>query len=52
MRVITHHTARGFDITYKSPTDKGTDLFKYDERQYDHLILFAPEGNKGECQLA
>jgi hypothetical protein len=44
-------TARGFEITYKSPGDKGTELFKYDAPQYDHLILFAPESNKGEASF-
>ncbi|WWD16332.1 hypothetical protein CI109_100758 [Kwoniella shandongensis] len=34
--------ARGFELTFKEPKDKDTELIKYGQNQYDHLILFAP----------
>ncbi|KAK8861744.1 hypothetical protein IAR55_002567 [Kwoniella newhampshirensis] len=33
---------RGFELTFKLPKDKDTELSKFGEPQYDHLIMFAP----------
>jgi hypothetical protein len=33
---------RGFQLTFKSPKDEGTDLRQYGQNQYDHLIMYAP----------
>lgn len=33
---------RGFDLTFAGPKDDKTELTKFGEAQYDHLILYAP----------
>lgn len=38
-------SARGYDLTFKGPKDDSTQLSKYGEAQYDHLILYTPTAN-------
>lgn len=43
----------GYDLTFKAPKDDSTELTKYGEAQYDHLILYAPSaGAKCEAVFA
>lgn len=34
--------ARGYSLTFKEPKDNTAELVKFGEREYDHLIMYAP----------
>ncbi|KAK9722394.1 oligosaccharyl transferase glycoprotein complex, beta subunit [Basidiobolus ranarum] len=39
-------TDRGFSLTFNGATDSSLSLIQYDERSFDHLVLFSPDTKK------